>query len=206
MVPGCDFSSQWFITQEGKVNYISIQAIRNHGSAYGGSIDLEDDTLIFLHKENYFEKIRTVCDGLYKDGYYGDVCVDSMIVKEHRLIPVVEINARKSMSLTKHAYDKTFKKNAVKNNVSYMSYSEVYYNSETTFLGILQSLNRYGIEYNTNNKSGVIPLTGSILFSNRDRGKELSQGRIYFYVTANKVKDVENILKRMAAIEVYGRS
>lgn len=46
---------------------------------------------------------------LYADGYFGDVCVDSMLLRDGSLAPLVEINARKSMSLIKHNVDRQLK-------------------------------------------------------------------------------------------------
>lgn len=201
-----DFSSQWFITKAGKVEYISIQEIKNNGSAYGGSTDIKEDTMAFLLEEGYFEKLKMICRDLYKEGYFGDICIDSMILEGNKLIPIVEINARKSMSLTKYQLDRTYSKSEVKNNVSYMFSTEVTYESKIIFADILKILDLHSISYNPKNKVGVIPITCNTLFMNRVEGKELSRGRIYYYVTAKDDEDMLRILNRVANIGVYGRS
>ncbi|ANU50036.1 hypothetical protein ADH76_06025 [Enterocloster clostridioformis] len=200
-----DFSSQWFITKTGEVEYISIQEIKNNGSAYGGSIDIKEDTMAFLRQEGYFEVLKKSCSELYKEGYFGDVCVDSMILEGNKLIPIVEINARKSMSLTKHRLDENFLKNGVKNNISYMFSTEVSYESHMNFTDILKILENHGIIYNSKYKTGIIPITCNTLFINREEGKKLSKGRVYYYVTAKDDETILKILDLVAKIGVYER-
>lgn len=201
-----DFSSQWFISKEGTVEFISIQEIRNNGGVYGGSIDMKEEDLTYLREKKYFEIIKNLGAELYKEGYYGDICIDSMIIKDNRIIYVVEINARKSMSLTKYHYDNLFTKSQVKNKVSYIFPMDLTYKSNVKFGDILHTLRKHGVGYDRTNKSGVIPVTCNTLFCNRNVTKEISRGRIYYYVTSANEKEIQDVLKRLKEINMYERS
>lgn len=101
-----DFSCQFFIHRSGDMELLSIQEVRNIGSSYHGSYTPSKEFIEFISKKGYFSILKEVSKRLYNDGYYGDVCVDSMLLKSGNIVPIVEINARKSMSLIKHNIDK----------------------------------------------------------------------------------------------------
>lgn len=192
-----DFSSQWYISETGEVHFESVQEILNKGSSYGGSIDVEECMSKLLQKEDYFIKMEQVCQELYRDGYYGDVCVDSMLLKDGRIIPVVEINARKSMSLTKARFDQLFDLNGYRNKVSCMMSKDIAYRSNMSFSELDRALSECGIGYDRTQNRGVIPLTCNTLFANRDLSKKQSRGRLYCYATAENRFQLETLFERL---------
>ncbi|WP_185602126.1 hypothetical protein, partial [Paenibacillus sp. 598K] len=101
-----DFSCQFRIAADGGYRFISVQKVVNTGFAYQGSFTADERLLAILLDADYFELMREVARELYRSGYYGDVCVDSMLLEDGRVVPIVEINARKSMSLIKHRLDR----------------------------------------------------------------------------------------------------
>ncbi|MFD2876798.1 hypothetical protein ACFTAO_13755 [Paenibacillus rhizoplanae] len=46
--------------------------------------------------------MEEACKDLFETGYHGEVCIDSMLLASGELVPIVEINARKSMGLINH--------------------------------------------------------------------------------------------------------
>ena len=98
-----DFSCQFRIEDDGQVTVISVQELVNNGLAFGASCSARPEFLDRLERDGYFQLIEQIGSLMYADGYWGDVCVDSMILEDGALAPLVEINARKSMSLIKHA-------------------------------------------------------------------------------------------------------
>lgn len=199
-----DFSSQWFITKQGNIQFISMFEIKNYGSAYGGSMNMTEKTLQLLEKTGYLETIKKVGEELYRDGYFGDFCIDSMVLKDDTLIPVVEINARKSMSLTKHQFDQKFLKRGGTGTISYMFSVEAAYKSDAVFEDILKTLHHQGLGYDPYHQAGVIPLTCNTLFANRHTLKEVSRGRIYYYAAALNREDMEKLLTGVGNIRAYG--
>ncbi|WP_320929073.1 hypothetical protein [Hungatella sp.] len=192
-----DFSSQWNISETGDIRKESVQEILNHGSSYGGSADAGEQMTALLEKENYFIKLEQLCCELYRDGYYGDVCVDSMLLKGGELVPVVEINARKSMSLTKARFDQLFDKNGYRNRVSCMLSKDISYRSDLTFPELSEALADCGIGYDRDRKCGIIPVTCNTLFANRDLSREQSRGRLYCYATAENRSQLESLFERL---------
>ncbi|MFD1905309.1 hypothetical protein ACFSQ7_16495 [Paenibacillus rhizoplanae] len=104
-----DFSCQFQIDPEGRITLLSVQQLVNQGFAFGESHSPQPSLLDKLDKEGYWETMHSIGRELYSDGYYGEVCVDSMQLRDGSLAPLVEINARKSMSLIKHHVDRRFK-------------------------------------------------------------------------------------------------
>ena len=83
---------------------------------------------------------------MYADGYYGDVCVDSMILHEGELAPLVEINARKSMSLIKNAIDHYLKRVERKGCLTYVSAVN---DQSGDFPGLLELLEKERLLFST---------------------------------------------------------
>ncbi|MFD1906532.1 hypothetical protein ACFSQ7_25010 [Paenibacillus rhizoplanae] len=60
-----------------------------------GSESMEEEERMVLERAGYFDVMIQVANDLFKDGYFGPVCIDSMVLKDGTLVPIVEINARK---------------------------------------------------------------------------------------------------------------
>ncbi|NWL88093.1 hypothetical protein DMN77_10885 [Paenibacillus sp. 79R4] len=101
-----DFSSHWFIRVSGEKELLSIQRMINHQQNYSGSIQADQAFIHLLEKADYFAVIENALRLLAEDGYFGFVCIDSMILKGGEVVPIVEINARKSMGLINAYLDK----------------------------------------------------------------------------------------------------
>lgn len=189
-----DFSVQYRIEQDfGKAEFLSIQQIWNKDRVYNGSINAEKDLLEFLEKEQYFALMEKLCGRLYQDGYFGDVCVDSMILDDNTLVPIVEINARKSMSLIKKSLEK--KINASE---TCLFYVDTIVHPELEFSDVLMRLSASGLLYTKEKGCGIIVLTAQTLLVNTYLGNGKTQkGRIYFLGVGEK----EELLSWMEQIK-----
>lgn len=103
-----DFSSHWFIRENGEKEFISVQRMMNQQQNYGGSIRADEALVRVLENAGYFHVMEQALRILVEDGYHGFVCFDSMILEDGDVVPIVEINARKSMGLINAYLDKTW--------------------------------------------------------------------------------------------------
>lgn len=92
-----DFSCHFDLAIDGEMQFRAVQFMLNQGFGYAGSAPCSDAFCSFLDKSNYFRVIELVAKLISEQGYFGPVCIDSMVLKDNSIIPVVEINARYSM-------------------------------------------------------------------------------------------------------------
>jgi len=177
-----DFSCQFHIDDDGEVRLISVQELVNNGLAFGASCTAGPDLLDRLERDGYFRTIKAMGSTMYADGYRGDVCVDSMILHDGELFPLVEINARKSMSLIKHAIDESLRRVGRKGCLTYVSAVNDRSGDFAQLLGLLE---REGLLFSTARDTGIIPLTSGTMYlrSGADR-KEPVRGRLYVAAVA----------------------
>ncbi len=189
-----DFSCQIEIKETGQYDFVSLQQMHNRGFAFHGMQTLTDDLLKnFLYTKGYFEKIDLVVKELVQSGYFGPVCIDSMITKNNEIIPIIEINARKSMGLINHYLDKFLSKRSLKGKLLYFT---LVYKEKVDFEIILDKLNSKNLLFTNKNLSGILPLSSNTLYVNNDYGKnnknsENKRGRLYFSIIS-KSNDEEN--------------
>lgn len=118
---------------------------------------------------------------LHADGYYGEVCVDSMLLRDGSLAPLVEINARKSMSLIKHHVDRRFKQEGMHTcliQVPLAAMGKVHYEE------LLERMEETGILFSLGAGEGVMPLTSSALQPlDPSRAAGSTKGKLYAALT-----------------------
>lgn len=188
-----DFSCQFHIDPEGRISILSVQQLVNHGFAFGESHSPEPSLLDRLDREEYWETMHSIGRELYADGYFGDVCVDSMLLRDGSLAPLVEINARKSMSLIKHNVDRHLKQEGMHTcllQVPLATLGEVHYED------LLGRLAQEDVLFSLGEGEGVIPLTSGTLqppASSRSTGS--SKGKLYAAL-AYRNEDSKNRLTR----------
>ena len=172
-----DFSCQFRIATNGKVDVISVQELENNGHAFGTSRSPRPELTHILDKHDYRGLMVEVASRMHEDGYYGDVCVDSMVLEDGSLAPLVEINARRSMSLIKHAVDEYLAQHCQTGCLTSVSGIHDGTGDFGQFIGVL---NTEGLLYTRQNPAGVIPLTCRTMFACSDSGGTRStRGRLY---------------------------
>lgn len=174
-----DFSCQFHIDPEGRISILSVQQLVNHGFAFGESHSPEPSLLDRLDREGYWETMHSIGRELYADGYYGDVCVDSMLLRDGSLAPLVEINARKSMSLIKHNVDRQLKQEGMHTCLLQVPLATM---GEVHYADLLGRLEREGILFSQGAGEGVIPLASGTLQPpdvSRSTGSGSSKGKLY---------------------------
>lgn len=172
-----DFSCQFHIDAEGRISILSVQQLVNHGFAFGESHSPEPTLLETLNREGYWEIMHNIGRELYADGYHGDVCVDSMLLRDGSLAPLVEINARKSMSLIKHNIDRHLKHEGMHTCLIQVPLATM---GEVRYGELLQRLEQAGILFSPAEGEGVIPLSsGTLQPQDPSRSAGSAKGKLY---------------------------
>lgn len=179
-----DFSCQFYIDAQGNIEMLSVQWLANSQFAYRESLSPDPAFMMRLEQEGYFILMEQIGKELYQDGYFGHVCIDSMVLQDGSLEPMVEINARKSMSLIKHQMDQYLRTYGLVGN---MTNYNVSHTGEVSHEQLLHLLEQANLLYLPNRQQGIIPLTSSALHINhrfRNDSKK-HKGRIYLSVVAS---------------------
>lgn len=185
-----DFSVQYDIHRDtGKAERISVQQILNQERAYHGSVTADEELLLLLEQRGYFKTMEQVMAQLYEDGYFGDVCVDSMIVEPDMLVPVVEINARKSMSLIKKSLENRLIQLDYDNEEICTFYIDTIVHPKLCMEEVLRRMQEAKLLFTVDLRKGVIPLTSNTLFVNLRKNPEKNQkGRLYFLLAGTRTE------------------
>jgi len=204
-----DFSCQFSIDESGAYQIVGLQQIINRQFAYVGSQVMQEANSHTLILKGYFDVIEKLASSLNKDGYFGHVCVDSMILRDGTIIPIVEINARQSMGLISHRLGQRLE------NGKYGTFTFRTVGSRHRFdYGQwLRQLNDDGILYPNDDGEGIVPLSPACLFAGygeSDYPKALSEGsfikgRLYLFVIARDVQEQERLIGMLKArFEAHG--
>ncbi|MEC0182620.1 hypothetical protein P4H61_14145 [Paenibacillus peoriae] len=158
-----DFSCQFSIGDDGRVDILSVQWLSNTQFAYRESLSPDEAFMERLEREGYFSLMQDVGRQLYQDGYYGDVCIDSMTLRGGKLEPIIEINARKSMSLIKHQLDNFL---AAKNMRGTLTNYSLSHDGSLTYEELLEGLKCEGLLFTGEREEGIMPLGANTLYVN----------------------------------------
>jgi hypothetical protein len=191
-----DFSCQFHIAPDGSFEWISVQQVMNNDFAYIGSISATPKLLEKLTQTGYFELMKRVAEELYTDGYHGHVCVDSMLLQDGSMIPIVEINARKSMSLIKHQLDEyldLLTTNSAQGNLIHQS---VVSSGIVPFEDVLNAMDREELLYRSGSDSGIILLSANTLTINQLPSSR-RKGRLYMSLVSQNPGEREMLADRM---------
>jgi hypothetical protein len=198
-----DFSCQFRISDDGRVTVISVQELVNNGLAFGASCSPGPELLDRIEREGYFRLIEKIGSFMYQDGYYGDVCVDSMILDGGELAPVIEINARKSMSLIKHAIDRYLDRRGRKCCLTYVAALN---DRSSDFSGLLEQLEREHLLFPAECDLGILPLTSGTMYPRLSSDiEEPVRGRLYVTAVFEKPEQQAGLMAALGrAMEQVG--
>ncbi|MBQ4814202.1 hypothetical protein J8M20_22740 [Pseudoalteromonas luteoviolacea] len=166
-----DFSSQWCIEGDGEIRFLGLCQVVNSGFRFAG-IDLSCSALMHtIERSHYFEHVRLLLSALFKHGYFGPVCVDSAILKDGTVYPVIEVNARESMGSIAMRWQQKLSLNGP---IRLRQY-DVQYQSAIQLEDILSKLSKQGTLFEEGAADGVVPLTTASLLLPTD--SNLAKGR-----------------------------
>lgn len=94
-----DFSGHLEVFRDGRWEFLGVQAMNNRGFRHIGSAPASAELLDLLAGNDYLDVLGAVAKAVSAAGYWGPVGVDSMVLADDTVVPIVEINARRSLGL-----------------------------------------------------------------------------------------------------------
>lgn len=168
-----DFSCVAEVSETGDIHLLGVQQIAVSNLAYTGTRDLDPSLLNLLEQSNYEETIISSCKIFYEAGYFGFLCFDSMVLEDDTIIPIVEVNARYSMSQIKWALDARLKSDKMKHTM--LGQVDVLHPSAFNIEQLLDA------PFIFRGESGVVPLSANAVYSQH---YQQIKGRLYYYILA----------------------
>ncbi|WP_149439463.1 hypothetical protein [Mycolicibacterium sp. P1-5] len=95
----CDFSGHLQVNRDGMSRFLGVQVMVNDGFRHLGSGPAGAELTDLLDRHGYRHVLADVGAALADEGYHGPIGVDSMVLEDNSLVPVLEINARRSLGL-----------------------------------------------------------------------------------------------------------
>lgn len=188
-----DFSCQMFIDKNGKMSIQGYQKNNNKGFAYKESVELDEDEMQLINSSGYVQTIQKVSKEIYNDGYYGYVCIDSMILENEEIVEIVEINPRMSMA----RFNLNMQKNLGKH--CCLTYSDVIFKSNYYIDDFIKSLRKHNILY-LKGSTGVIPLAPGTWSVHRFGDNSNIKLRVYFIIVYQSSEELDCIRKKINEI------
>jgi hypothetical protein len=179
-----DFSCFCELSADGRVAFRGVQLMLNNGFSYIGSQPADPRFLADLRRQNYFETLEPFLRAVHDQGYWGPVCIDSMLLADKHIWPVVEINARESMGIVARSIANFLSPHGVSGLLTFLVFSS---RSVQPYDELLAALANAGLLWKPGRSRGVLPLSSASLYAtSSSEGDAMRKGRWYaFLVAAN---------------------
>jgi hypothetical protein len=182
-----DFSCQLIIGEDGGVSVNSVHEMGNNGFSFSQIKAASTDLRKAIDKAGYYKKMEIIAEQLYLAGYFGPVCVDSMVCKDGTVIPLIEINARYSMGYLNSRIDAFCSRFSSSNTIATI---DAGMRSTVQCREWLDALKKEGILFSPDNLQGILPLTMNTLTVNQallrmDMARSF-KGRMLFSIIAEE--------------------
>ena len=153
-----DFSGHLSITPDGEWELHGVQIMDNRGFRHIGSSPAPPEFLSKLTAGGYFDALAAVADALRLAGYWGPAGVDSMELADGTIVPVLEINARRSLGLVSLTLDRRVAGYGLR---CHLRHEEFRVAPGRGVTDLVDALRRAGILYKGGSSPGVLVLSGS---------------------------------------------
>jgi hypothetical protein len=163
-----DFSAHLRITAGGGWNLVAVQGMHNRGFRHIGSGPAGPDLLDALDRAGYTDVLAVVAAALADAGYTGPAGVDSMLLADGTVLPVLEVNARLSLGLLSIVLDRRVREHGLR---CHLWQVEVQVPPGHGVAALVGCLRRADALYTGGGRPGVVVLTGS--------GLAAPGGRVY---------------------------
>jgi hypothetical protein len=186
-----DFSCHFIADRNTGVTMLGLQRMKNSGFAFSKVESAECELEQLLDKNGYFSTVETVAHAIMDEGYSGPVCLDSMITADG-IVPIVEINARKSMGLVNimlHARIKNPAKRCV------LGFYDMHVPHDFSHQNLLEYLDKKHILFNGERGYGIVVLNSNGITAHRNAildgsmtfstARKRYMGRIYYAIISD---------------------
>lgn len=163
-----DFSAHLRVDPGGRWEALGVQVMHNHGFRHAGSEPAPDGLLAELSAAGYGETLAAVAEALAAAGYWGPAGVDAMVLADGTLVPVLEINARRSLGLLSLLLDRRVRPHGLR---CHLRRFDLKVPPGKGIRDLLAALHRLGLGYRGRTVPGVTLVGGS--------GLAAPGGRIY---------------------------
>lgn len=173
-----DYNYQLFLSSEGDVKIFSVTKQILDKTIYRGSIFSTYQT-DFMNSSKLLEYSRIIGKKIYAEGYTGVLGIDSIMLSGDQWIPIIEINARFTLSTYL-----AFLKNYFPNRILLSFYHRFF--TKLSYRDVIVKLQNNGIGYNTQNGKGVLCYTAETI----NLSISLGRGRAFFIIVGETEDEV----------------
>lgn len=92
-----DFSALGKVEAMGAVSFLTLSGMINSDTRFRASYSLSGQQIAHIVSSNYLDAFHDVGSALAEAGYEGLFCLDSMVLENGQIVPIVEVNARASI-------------------------------------------------------------------------------------------------------------
>ncbi|SEF24151.1 hypothetical protein SAMN05421837_102589 [Amycolatopsis pretoriensis] len=153
-----DLSGHVLIEPGGRWRPLGVRVMTNRGFRHLGSAPAEPALVTSLRARGYFDVLGTVAEALARAGYWGPVGVDSMLLRDGSLVPVLEINARRSLGLLALTLDRRTREHGLRCHLWEVTVTAA---PGTRIAALAGALRREGLLYQGGARPGVALVSGS---------------------------------------------
>ncbi|MCD1258655.1 ATP-grasp domain-containing protein [Paenibacillus athensensis] len=185
-----DINYQIYVSPSGEVTTFSIKQQILRDTVYIGSklpADVSPEVA-----EAYAQHGKVIGDYLYKMGYSGVAGIDSIITSDDRIIPIIEINGRFTLSTYISFIEHTFGSMKV-----FSRYFKLMSDTSCDFQELYSALTREGLAYNADTREGVIVYTSGTLPVRQDEGGTGYTGRMFTLIAAQSWEQVDELSSKL---------
>ncbi|MFC7329745.1 hypothetical protein [Marinactinospora rubrisoli] len=157
-----DFSANLHVARDGTWEWTGVQVMTNRGYRNHVVGPAPDDFTAFLRRGGYPDALAAVAGALTRAGYWGPAGVDSMLLTDGTVIPILEINARRSLGLVALTLDARAAEHGLR---CHLSQADLKVPPGRGVADIVDGLRRAGALYECGRRPGALILGGSALAS-----------------------------------------
>ncbi|WND32851.1 hypothetical protein RI578_42320 (plasmid) [Streptomyces sp. BB1-1-1] len=161
-----DFSTHFHLDRDGSWRLLGVQSLVNSGYRHEMSGPAPRALTSALRHPPHPDVLETVARELAAAGYFGPVCVDSMVLRSGTWVPVLEINARMSMGGLNLRLDERVREYGLR---SHLWQENVAVPDGFAMDHFLRALRAEKLLYAGGSAPGVLPLVGGSLAASRGR-------------------------------------
>ena len=186
-----DLNYQLYISEDGDVELFSLKEQVLRDTVYIGSkLPAEQ---MERWDEAYREIGTQIGRRLYAEGYYGIAGIDSMITSDQRIIPIVEINGRFTLSTYISLISRTL------GDKKYFScYFKMISSLPLGYKELCSELDKTGLLYSQARQEGVLVYTAGTLPIHLDASSGRYVGRAFTIIAADHWARVDEISEQLA--------
>lgn len=171
-----DINYQVYVSKSGKIKTFSVKEQIVKETVYVGSIVPPRISKSIYNQ--YIQYGEIIGKKLYDMGFDGVIGIDSIITTEDIIVPIIEINARFTLS----TYT-SFLENKFKNKIIYSFYEKISIETNLNYIKFQKILLNNQLLFSTKNNKGIIVYTSETLNINR--------GRLFVIIVANNLIELE---------------